>query len=201
MKRINTVLAIAILLVSLISSGWSGDWDRLRREAEEIKTIQADFVQEKHLEILSRPLVSRGLFRYRAPGSLRWEYTSPIKNILIMHEGWVSRYTWVKEGFRKDSGLGLQAMQVVMEEMGMWMGGRFTDNPAFTASLGPGRKIVLTPGKKALSSIIHKIELILSDRPGVIESVMIYEGERSFTRIVFQNVKVNGKIEDKVFQF
>lgn len=199
-NNFNILLMLAIVLVSFIFVGWSKDWDQLRKDAEQIKTIRSDFVQEKHLQILSRPLISKGVFYYEAPGSLRWEYQSPIRSILLMHEGRVTRYIWGKNGFRKDSGLSLQAMQIVLQEITKWLGGHFDDNPAFTASLEPDRRIVLTPKKKALSAIIRNIELILSDRPGVIKSVTIYEGEKSFTRIIFKNVRVNEVLKETVFR-
>ena len=203
MKKINNfdiLLMCATVLVSFIFAGWSRDWDQLRKDAEQINTIRADFVQEKHLQILSRPLISKGVFYYEAPGSLRWEYQSPIRSILLMHEGRVTRYIWGENGFRRDSGLSLQAMQIVLQEITKWLGGHFDENPDFTASLEPGRKIVLFPKKKAFSAIIKNIELIFSDRPGVIKSVTIYEGEKSFTRIIFKNVRVNEVLKETVFR-
>ena len=203
MKKINNfniLLMLATVLVSFLFVGWSKDWDQLRKDAGQIKTISADFIQEKHLQILSRPLISKGVFYYEAPGSLRWEYQSPIRSILMMHEGKVTRYIWGENGFRKDSGLSLQAMQIVLQEITKWLGGHFDDNPDFTASLEPDRRIVLTPKKKAFSAIIRNIELILSDRPGVIKSVTIYEGEKSFTRIIFKNVRVNEVLKETVFR-
>lgn len=202
MKKINNfdiLMMLAIAFAGLMFLGWSKDWDQLRKDAGQINTISADFIQEKHLQILSKPLISRGLFYYEAPGSLRWEYRSPIRSILLMHEGRVNRYIWREKGFRKDSGLSLQAMQIVLEEITTWLGGHFAENPDFIASIEPDRRILLTPRKKAFSSIIRNIELIFSDRPGEIKSVTIYEGEKSFTRIIFKNVKVNGVLKEKVF--
>ena len=199
MKKINILLMLATVLVSFIFVGWSKDWGQLRKDAEQINTIRADFVQEKHLQILSRPLISKGVFYYEAPGSLRWEYQSPIRSILLMHKGRVTRYIWAENGFRRDSGLSLQAMQIVLQEITKWLGGHFAENPDFTASLESDRKIVLTPKKKAFSAIIRNIELIFSDRPGVIKSVTIYEGEKSFTRIIFKNVRVNEVLKKTVF--
>ena len=202
MKKINNfniLLMLATVLAGFMFLGWSKDWDQLRKDAGHINTISADFIQEKHLQILSRPLISKGVFYYEAPGSLRWEYQSPIRSILLMHAGKVTRYIGGEDGFRKDSGLSLQAMQIVLEEITMWLRGHFSENPDFTASLEPDHKIVLTPKKKAFSAIIKNIELIFSDRPGVIKSVTIYEGEKSFTRIIFKNVRVNEVLKEKVF--
>ena len=50
--------------------------DKLQKPGR-LRSVQAEFVQEKHLKILTRPLVSRGTFAFQAPQSLRWEYRSP----------------------------------------------------------------------------------------------------------------------------
>ena len=56
-----------------------------------LQSIQADFTQEKHLKILSQPIISTGTFTFQRPQSLRWEYISPIRSILLMHGGEVKK--------------------------------------------------------------------------------------------------------------
>ncbi|MCG6881474.1 MAG: outer membrane lipoprotein carrier protein LolA, partial [Deltaproteobacteria bacterium] len=167
------------------------DWDRIRKEAGDIQTINAQFIQEKHLEILIKPLISKGAFYFRAPGSLRWEYFSPIKSILVMHDGAVRRFIGTETGFKEDASPGLQAMEMVLREISFWLKGKFSDNPNYGATLEGHNKIVMVPRDQAFKKIIQKIEILLSDRPGVIDTVTIYEGKTSFTKIRFQNVKIN----------
>jgi len=180
--------------------GWADTWDGLETAAGKVTSISADFIQEKHLRILTKPLISKGIFYYQAPGSLRWEYKSPIRSILLMHHGKIRRYIEGESGLTEDSGAGLQAMQSVLQEITKWLKGDFGSNPMFSASLKKEGKIVLTPKEKAFASIIKRIELILSDRPGVIKSVTIYEGKDSFTRIEFEKVRVNEPLKDSLFQ-
>jgi len=196
----NILSVFAIILAGFLFVGWAGSWEQLREQAGQVETISAGFVQEKHLKILTKPLVSKGMFYYQSPRSLRWEYKSPVRSILLMHKGKIRRYIEGSTGLTEDSGAGLQAMQSVLQEITRWLKGDFANNPMFSASLKREGKIVLTPREKAFASIIKKIELILSDRPGVIESVTIYEGKDSFTKIEFQNVRVNGPLKDSLFQ-
>ncbi len=177
-----------------------GDWDRIREKAIDIQTISAQFVQEKHLEILIKPLISKGAFYFRAPGSLRWEYFSPIQSILLMHDGRVRRFIGSESGFKEDASPGLQAMEMVLQEITLWLKGEFTDNPNYHSSIEGDNKIVMVPGNKAFAKIIQKIEILLSDRPGVIETVTIYEGKTSFTKIRFQDVNINGGLADTLFE-
>ena len=177
-----------------------GDWDRIREKAIDIQTISAQFVQEKHLEILIKPLISKGAFYFTAPGSLRWEYFSPIQSILLMHDGRVRRFIGSESGFKEDASPGLQAMEMVLQEITLWLKGEFTDNPNYHSSLEGDNKIVMVPRNKAFAKIIQKIEILLSDRPGVIETVTIYEGKTSFTRIGFRDVNINQGVADTLFE-
>ncbi len=152
------------------------------------------------MKILHKQLVSMGIFYFQAPNSLRWEYRSPVQSILLMHDGRTKRYILKNGAITEDAGAHLQSMQVVLQDISRWLSGRFEENPAFSASLEPGRKIVLRPKEKGLASMIQRIELILSDRPGIIKAVMIYEGENSYTRFEFKNAILNQPLQDSIFR-
>jgi outer membrane lipoprotein-sorting protein len=183
-----------------ICLGWSDTWEGIRRATGTIRTIRADFVQEKHLSILSRPFISKGVFYYQAPDSLRWEYTSPVRSILLMHKGRMRSYTETGGGLMEDSRMDPKGMQIILQEIALWLGGRFSDDPAFDAVLKDGHRIVLTPKEKGFSRMIQHIDLNLSKTPGIIESVEIYEGPDSFTRLVFLNTDINKEIEEAFFK-
>lgn len=199
-KKTDPVLKVIALLTALLCIGWADDWEGIRAASGKLTSISADFVQEKHMEILSRPLVSRGVFHYQNPASLRWEYRFPVQSILLMHNGKTKRYVQGAEGMIEDSGAHLQAMQVVLQEIARFLSGRFDENPLFAAGLEPGRKIVLTPKEESFSKIIQRIELFLSDQPGLIKSVIIYESEDSYTKLVFKNAVLNRKLSDFLFR-
>jgi outer membrane lipoprotein-sorting protein len=194
-------LSIIILLIaSYLCVGWADTLVGIQDKAGEIKSVTANFIQEKHLKILSKPLISKGIFYYQSPQSLRWEYTSPFRSILLIHNGNIKRYIKGNDGFIQDSGVELQAMQVVLQEITLWMRGRFNDNPNFNAVLEPGPKIVLTPKEKSFAAIIQRIELMLSNQPGIIETVQIYENDTSYTKFIFNNVRLNKPLKDSLFQ-
>jgi len=188
------------LLTAFMCLGWADTWEGIQSAASTITSVRAEFVQEKHMEILARPIVSRGVFYFQAPNSLRWEYRSPVQSILLMHDGRTKRYILKNGAITEDAGAHLQSMQVVLQDIAQWLNGRFEENPAFNASLEPHRKIVLRPKEKGLANIIQRIELILSDRPGIIAAVMIYEGEKSYTRFEFKNAVLNQPLQESIFR-
>ena len=100
----------------------------------------------------------------------------------------------------EDVGADLPAVQVILREISQWLKGRFDENPAFSAHLEAGRKIVLRPKEKSLAQMIQRIELVLSDVAGIIKSVTIFEGENSFTKIEFKKVVLNPPLPDTLFR-
>ena len=189
-----------IVLSLCFCTGWADSWDGIRRAADQIESISAEFVQEKQLPILARPLISTGTFHFRKPDALRWEYLQPVRNILLMYKGSLYRYRDSGEGLKTDAGDGLQAMQFVMAEIANWFKGRFDTSQMFAARLESDRKIVLSPKDVSFSKVIQKIELQLADRPGLIDTVTIYESEDSFTRLTFKNAVLNWDIPENLFK-
>ena len=90
--KLRCVGHTALVAFVLITTGWSSSWDSIRAAARDIQSIQADFTQEKHLQILSRPLQSHGRLIFAAPDRLRWEYQAPLPSVLLMDEGRIQRF-------------------------------------------------------------------------------------------------------------
>jgi len=199
-KSYSTLLMFVMIAASCLTIGWADNWDQIKNAAGQVNTVKCDFIQEKHMKILANPLVSKGVLYFKVPGSLRWEYTSPIRSVLLTHKGKTKRFIMRKDGFIEDSSANLQAMGFVLKEITMWLNGRFDENPQFTATLKAGHKILLLPKEKSFSMMIQKIELMLSDRPGVIKSVKIFENENSFTKLVFKKSILNDTIDDSMFR-
>jgi outer membrane lipoprotein-sorting protein len=193
MKRLLHCLIICLLLLPV--TGFANPAEKPAR----LRSVQADFSQEKHLKILARPLVSRGVFAFQAPQSLRWEYRSPLRSIMLMHDGRIKKLIERDGSLQQDSGAGVDAMQVILQEISSWLDGRFTDNPMFATSRTDARTVVLTPKDEGLSVMISRIELRLGQQEGVMDSVTIFEGEDAFTRLTFANTVLNREIPESFF--
>ncbi len=164
-----------------------------------LRSVQANFTQEKHLKILARPLVSQGIFAFQTPQSLRWEYLRPLHSILLLHEGQMRKLIEREGGFEQDNGAGIDAMRVVLQDIGSWLDGRFTDNPLFQVTRAGERTVVLTPKEQGLQAVISRIELQLGPEEGVMEQVTIFEGPESFTQLRFTNTVLNREIPAETF--
>lgn len=165
----------------------------------QLRSVQADFTQEKHLKILARPILSTGTFTFQAPQSLRWEYRSPVPSILLMHDGKMKKLLERDGKLVEDQGMGLDSMQVVLAEITNWLDGRFTDNAMFTVSFPDKQTILLTPKEQGLAALISSIELKLGEQAGLLDAVTIFEGPGSSTRLTFSNRVLNQEIPASLF--
>ncbi len=167
--------------------------------APAIRSVQAEFSQEKRMKILVRPLRSSGTFAFQAPGSLRWEYLQPLHSLLLMHAGRMSKWVELKGKLSQENSVGLDAMQLVLQDMGNWLDGRFADNPQFTVQHLDARRVVLRPRSEGMRSVIDRIELQMGEEAGVVEEVSIYEGVDTSTHLYFHHIRLNQEIPEKRF--
>jgi outer membrane lipoprotein-sorting protein len=194
MKLKFPIIILGLFLFAPVCFGQTAD-----QEPVVLQSIQADFIQEKHLKILVRPIISNGTFIFQAPQSLRWEYRTPVPSILLMHGGRVKKFIEKDSLLVEDKGMGLDSMQVVLGEISNWLDGRFSDNDMFSVSFPDKSTVLLTPKEQALAGMISKIELKLADRKGLLDEVIIFEGPDSYTKMIFKNRALNKEIPVSVF--
>jgi len=57
--------------------------DLFQEASRNIRSVKADFLQKRTLQILTRPLLSEGKLFFYTPDSLRWEYLSPLRSVML----------------------------------------------------------------------------------------------------------------------
>ena len=191
-----------VLLLAPILLASTDNWSSIQEAARKVTAVQADFIQTKHLKMLARPVTAEGKLYYRKPGELRWEYTGPIKSVLIKNKRGISRMTWRDGAYRADAEAKLKPVQLVLEQMELWLQGDYVQSTLFVATLeaGASPKIKLVPKNKSLGNLISAVYVFLAEQPGAVDSIEIWENQDSVTRIKLKNVKLNGTFPAKVFE-
>jgi len=202
MKKESLILLPLLLLISIPYAVFADDFEQLRKDAANIKTVQARFVQKKQMKILTRPLISEGRFFYAASDNFRWEYLKPLRSVVISSKGDARRYIMSGGKMVEDKSGGVQAMRIVLGEVVNWMSGKFDRNPSFKASLKEGTNTLITliPVEQNMAGMIEKIEISVAKKTMAIKSVKIIEGENAATIIDFNDVEINKAINNSVFQ-
>lgn len=208
-RNISGIIIVGLLLFTqaldcfAVENMTQGDWRTnlkdIKAAIEKVQSIKASFIQEKKMKILIKPLASKGVFFFQKPGSLRWEYKSPVQSVLIFHGAQTRYFVRGSSGLTETTGSGAQAMQVGLQEISRWLGGRFDENPAFDIRLKPGEKIILTAKDASIGRFVQKIEIHLAKQPGGVESAWIYESEDSYTRLIFENSVFNEHLNTSLF--
>jgi outer membrane lipoprotein-sorting protein len=200
----KNILFVGCFFILLIFNqiAFADDFEQVRKNSAQIKTIQADFIQTKSMKILSKPLISEGRFYYIAPDSFRWEYLKPLKSIVINHKGQTKRYIYSGGKMVEDQSGGAQGMKIILGEINSWMSGNFDQNPSFKATLKEGTytQITLTPVGQNMNSMLQKVIITVSKKDAAVKSVKIIESETSSTIIDFKNTQTNKNIPESIFQ-
>ncbi|MBU0513157.1 MAG: outer membrane lipoprotein carrier protein LolA [Proteobacteria bacterium] len=168
----------------------------------DIKTISARFVQIKRLKILNRPLISKGRFFFKAPDSIRWEYVSPVRSVLILKNGTARRFVFAGGKFVKDKSFRAETVSVTVGEMKNWLSGRMEHSRLFKVkrvSSAPVR-LRLTPKDKRMTAFIQRVEITFGPKTGVAQRVDIIESQTAATAIEFRDVTINGPLPAKIFE-
>lgn len=171
------------------------------RTASSIKSLECDFVQTKHLQMLNDNMVSKGQMYYKQGGKLRWEYLSPYNYIFVMNGNKVM----LKSNKRKDI-IDVKSSKLFNEIAGIMMnsltGQCLSDYHNFAVIMydnGDEWTAVMFPRKKEIRQMFQKIVLTFSQRRAMVTDVQMIEKSGDTTYIRLKNVKSNTPINEKVF--
>ncbi len=203
-NRMKKCFFLSVLIAIIILSPYMApaqDWNSLKEASRNIRSVKAEFLQKRSLPILTKPLVSEGKLFYSVPDSLRWEYTSPLRSVMLRKGNKIQIYNFSDGVWKPEMAQAVESRRMVLTEISHWFQGRFDESTAFKQSYSPGSpERVILVSKEGIEKFISRIEIVLSTKPGVIDRVEIEEPERSCTSIVFKNVEINSKIPPEIFE-
>jgi outer membrane lipoprotein-sorting protein len=203
-SRMKRLFFLSVLIVTGFLSaavGSSQDWASFKEASRNIQSVKAEFLQKRYLQILTKPLLSEGRFFFYASGSLRWEYLSTLRSVMLQKGDTIRSYHFSEGVWKPEMTHAVESRRMVLAEISQWFQGRFDESKAFTHlySPGPPARVILTP-KEGIKRFIQRIEIVLSARPGVIDRVEIEEPGGSRISIEFRNVEINSSLPSEIFE-
>ncbi|HMK51369.1 MAG TPA: outer membrane lipoprotein carrier protein LolA [Thermodesulfobacteriota bacterium] len=177
------------------------DLTSLKEAFRNIRSVKAEFLQKRSLQILTKPLLSEGKLFFSMPDSLRWEYLSPLRSVMLRKGNNIQIYNFSDGIWKPELAQAVESRRMVLAEISDWFQGRFDESKAFKPSYSPGppERVILV-SREGINKFINKIEIVLSVRPGVIDRVEIEEPGGSRTLIEFKNVEINSSLPSEVFE-
>ena len=203
-RRMKKFLFLSVPIVTGFLSATAGppqDWASLREASKNIRSVKGEFIQKRYLQILTEPLLSEGRFFFYASGSLRWEYLRPLRSVMLQKGDTLQLYHFSEGVWKPEMTQAVESRRMVLAEISQWFQGRFDETKTFTHLYfpGPPARVILTP-KEGINRFIHRVEIVLSARPGVIDRVEIEEPGGSRTSIEFRNMEINSNLPSEIFE-
>ena len=172
--------------------------DMLARYVEqlsEVKTLTSDFVEEKHLSLLTQPIQSHGTLAFdKGAQKLRWQYQKPFVNGFIIEGPRVYR---LQDGQKKpvQNAMG----RVMASQMLVWLTLDFENlQKNYDMVLG-NHQIIFTP-KMQSHKVIKQITVWFDEKDlRVVRQVKMEEPSGDFILWKFSNTQLNPPLSDEVF--
>ena len=173
----------------------------LTQAASSMQTLQCRFVQEKTSSMLAEPSIAKGTMHYAAPDRMRWEYIEPYAFALVVNGEQIVKVTDGKaEALDAKSGRMYQGMVGLI--MGSASGKKLFDPTVFDVALYDDNafwRAEMTPKRRDMKRMFSQLVCRFDKKTNGISRVEFKDAGGDVTSIRFEEIKLNGAIDDKVF--
>ena len=173
----------------------------LTEAASSMKTMQCSFVQEKTSTMLAEPSVAEGTMHYASPDRMRWEYTSPYAFALVVNGDHIIKVTEGKaEKLEGNSSRMYQGIVSII--MGSASGKKLFDTSVFDVVLYDEDaywRAEMTPKRRDMKRMFSQLVFRFDKKTKGISRVEFKDAGGDITSIRFEDIKLNGAIDEKVF--
>jgi len=165
--------------------------EEIREAQKGLRTVRADFKQEKRTELLDRPVRSEGRFYFKSPSNLRWEYD---ESMVVIYDGrsLYIHYTELGEAERIDDAAGFVGPLGFNLDL-------LRKDFEIQATGSQGRGLLSLRPKKDMP--FELMEMVFSGGGAFPREVRITEENGDRTVITFLNVETNVDVPDSTFVF
>ena len=175
---------------------------QLSQAAASMQSMQCRFVQEKTSSMLAEPSVSEGVMYFVAPDKMRWEYVKPYAFALVVNGDRIVKVTDGKtEVLDGKSGRMYQGMVGLI--MGSATGKKLFDTTVFDIALYDDYsfwRADMTPKRRDMKRMFSQLVFRFDKKTNGISQVEFKDAGGDVTSIRFEEMKLNGAIDEKVFQ-
>jgi outer membrane lipoprotein carrier protein len=209
----NRLLSVALLALALAAPAGAAKpskspqtLDEVLKEVQKrqsaVKTLQAEFVQEKSLALLAQPQVSRGFFAYEKPDKVLWRYDEPTPVTMLIASGRMTTYypklsraETIEIGRFQDRIFKYMGAANAIGELSTWFNFRFSDRKGDATW-----KLELLPKTSQVSKRVKGITIWI-DRQTFLTSKFEYiEADGDMTRYEFSSIRVNAPMPPATFK-
>lgn len=172
---------------------------RLESRLKSLTTLQADFEQRLFTQTVSEPLRGRGVFTFRKPDLMKWEYTSPEPQVFLYRDGVFSFYIPSENQLVRSRSA---RERYESEILALFSGRRalaedyVVEASEFPPGAGSGPQLKLTPRREGEYTHI----LVEVDRAtGLIRRAIFFDWAGNKTEFLFSRLRADGRLPRDAF--
>jgi outer membrane lipoprotein carrier protein len=191
--RMNKLFLVSLLFLVFTSLSSADVLDDLKAKQAKIRTVSANFTQEKKTKLLNKPIKAEGRFLYKQPDRIRWEYKGSM-NMQVLFNGkdiWIY-YPDLKEA-DKLTGLSQYGSMMQFDVMTM--------SRDYVITAKKEKNILMLKFAPKVKGPISQIEMEIPEESSFPRIVKLFDQNNELTTIIFRDVKMNPDIQDSSFTF
>lgn len=167
-----------------------------------VKTLKADFVQERHIALFFDVLKSGGILSFERPDKLRWELNEPYRTLMLFNSNDVAKFR-IEDGNIEKANFGMEDLlrgtlsQIITILKGDF--GKSMEAYNFEVMEGNAYLLKLTPKSEAMAKTILSLELFFDPKSLQMSQIIIREPHDDFMKIIFTEHRINETLSDRLF--
>jgi outer membrane lipoprotein carrier protein len=205
MKTLTTIILTILISTTTYSqyrkiSNTEVITEKLNLASKNTKTIDSDFEQYKHMDILKDDIISKGHFSYKANYKVRWEYNTPYKYIIVMN----GSSMWINDG-KKTKKYDTNNNKMFKEINDLMVGmlqGKILNSNKFDVTLYENKTNILAklkPKSGNMKEFLSEMELYFDKKTYNATMIIMNEASGDYTKIVFSDREINKELPNSIF--
>ena len=172
----------------------------MKKIGKETQTLQCHFEQEKFSPLLESTSKSSGQLYFKQPKSICWKYQGEKPSSIVFNE---EKAFLESNGKRKEYDLEKNPIFRKMNDLiAKSVQGQVMDQKEFNVSVaeqGGYFQVEMKPKVGAVRLFVKEIQLKVNTK-GLVEALTIFSKNGDWTKILFSQQLVNGKLEEGLFK-
>lgn len=169
---------------------------------QSLRSLDADFVQERKLPSLKKPITTPGRMRMVRPGKLLWELGKPVKTMAVSDGTTMTLLDVAKKRGKK-----IEAGAPEAKQFTLLSDESFRDLASFQQSFelvesrmtGGIYQLTVRPKDKAMRKNVSWMFLDIDTATQELRALALELDDKTRIRTVFSNAKINPKIDPAIF--
>lgn len=172
---------------------------KIEAKSKSTNSLTANFNEQVHSSMFNQVKQGAGILMFKKENKIRWEHTSPQKEIILINGSKVRLFENGRENKNVTSSQVIKKVQSLMMQL---FSGDFLNEKEFNIGYFENTKeykLILTPKSSRISKYIENVEMYFDKSKLTLNSMIMKESEADFVVYEFSSIKMNSSIPDSNF--